>query len=248
MLFHEMTDTPCSRALLKAARTLCEDLKDVQFGPPVTHVYNPLIYARAAHEEYIRRYGAEPKRVLFLGMNPGPFGMTQTGVPFGEIAAVRDWLGIQAPILKPELEHPKRPIEGFACKRSEVSGRRLWGLFAQRFGTAANFFREHMVVNYCPLVFCEASGCNRTPDKIPSPEIAPVLAACDRHLGRVIEALSPEWVIGVGDFAEKRLKAVLAERQVKIGKILHPSPASPAANQNWAEKVTEQLRSLGIWK
>ena len=248
MLLHDMTETPCSRALMKAARILSDELKDMRFGPPVTHVYNPLIYARSAHEEYIRRFGAGPKRVLFLGMNPGPFGMTQTGVPFGEIAAVRDWLGIQATILKPELEHPKRPIEGFACKRSEVSGRRLWGLFAQRFGTAANFFREHMVVNYCPLVFCEASGCNRTPDKIPSAEIGPVLAACDRHLGSVIEALSPEWVIGVGDFAEKRLKTVMGERPVKIGKILHPSPASPAANQNWAEKVTEQLCRLGIWK
>ena len=36
------------------------------------------------------------KRVVFLGMNPGPFGMAQVGVPFGEVAAVRDWLRIDA--------------------------------------------------------------------------------------------------------------------------------------------------------
>jgi single-strand selective monofunctional uracil DNA glycosylase len=243
-----MTDTPTCRALIQSAKELCVDLRGLRFGPPVTHVYNPLLYAWAAHEEYLRRYGSTPKRVVFVGMNPGPFGMTQTGVPFGEIAAVRDWLKIQAPIGKPEIEHPKRPIDGFDCQRSEVSGKRLWGLFAERFGTPEEFFREHFVANYCPLVFCEASGCNRTPDKIPAAEIGVVIKACDRHLMRVIEALKPEWAVGVGDFAEKRVRSVLEKSSVKIGKILHPSPASPNANQNWAEKATQQLRVLGVWK
>ena len=81
-------------------------------------------------------------------MNPGPFGMVQTGVPLGEIAAVRDWMGIEATVEKPATENPKRPIEGFACTRSEVSGRRLWGLFAERFGTAEAFFTDHFVANY----------------------------------------------------------------------------------------------------
>src|SRR5690242_4438418 len=198
-----MTDTPCCRAMIKAAQELAADLRHARFRNPVTHVYTPLLYAWLAHEEYLRRYAAGPKRVVFLGMNPGPFGMAQTGVPFGEIAAVRDWLRIEAPIGRPEREHPKRPVQGFACPRSEVSGKRLWGLFAERFGDAPNFFREHFVVNYCPLGFYEASGCNRTPDKIPANEMAPVLAACDRHLRRVLEALAPEWVVGIGDFAEK---------------------------------------------
>src|SRR6185369_4193405 len=147
-----------------SAKDLCRALKGLRFGAPVTHVYNPLTYAWAAHREYLRRYGRGSKRVLFFGMNPGPFGMAQTGVPFGEVAAVRDWLKIDAPIGRPEVEHPKRPVHGFACKRSEVSGKRLWGLFAERFGTPEAFFAEHFVANYCPLVFCETSGCNRTPD------------------------------------------------------------------------------------
>ena len=214
----------------------------------MTHVYNPLTYAWSAHREYLQRYGRAPKRVLFFGMNPGPFGMAQTGVPFGEVAAVRDWLKIEAPIGKPELEHAKRPVHGFACKRSEVSGKRLWGLFAERFGTPEAFFAEHFVANYCPLVFCEASGCNRTPDKIRASEIEPVLEACDAHLIRVMEVLEPQWVIGVGDFAEKRAQAVLKQKKVKIGKILHPSPASPAANRGWAKKATAQLCALGVWK
>ena len=142
-------------------------------------------------------------------MNPGPFGMMQTGVPFGEIAAVREWMNIDGPVRKPKHEHPKRPIEGFDCKRSEVSGRRLWGWAAQRFGTADAFFGDWFVLNYCPLVFLEASGRNFTPDKLPAKLLTAVYAACDRHLAAALTELRPEWAIGVGAFAEKRIRAVL---------------------------------------
>ena len=123
-------------------------LLPTEFAAPVAYVYDPIVYAWRAHEIYLRRYANGRKRVLFLGMNPGPFGMVQTGIPFGEIAAVRDWLGIQATIRAPPAEHPKRPVMGFNCRRSEISGQRLWGLFAQRFGSADKFFEEHLVVNY----------------------------------------------------------------------------------------------------
>ena len=235
-------------SMVEASRRLCETVDALHFSKPVAFVYNPLRYARAAHEIYLRRFGQGGKKVIFLGMNPGPFGMAQTGVPFGEVAAVRDWLGVQAEISRPSREHPKRPVEGFACRRSEVSGQRLWGLFNQRFGPAENFFSGHFVVNYCPLTFMEASGRNLTPDKLPARQTAPLYAACDEHLRRVIELLQPEWVIGVGDFAEKRAKLVLGENSVKIGKILHPSPASPAANKDWAGNVTRQLEALAIWQ
>lgn len=230
-----------------SAKELCRELGRLRFGPPVTHVYNPLVYAWPAHKEYLRRYAPGPKRVVLFGMNPGPFGMAQTGVPFGEIAVVRDWLKITGLVGKPSSEHPKRPVQGFNCPRSEVSGKRLWGLFAERFGAPEKFFAEHFVANYCPLAFCEKSGCNRTPDKLPARELAPLLEACDRHLARVMSVLQPEWVIGIGDFAEKRARAVLGGKGIKIGKILHPSPASPAANRGWAEKATNQLISLGVW-
>jgi single-strand selective monofunctional uracil DNA glycosylase len=211
-------------------------------------VYNPLDYAWKAHEEYLRRYGAGPKRVLFLGMNPGPFGMVQTGIPFGEVAAVRDWLGIRAAIGQPEREHGKRPIAGYACARSEVSGRRLWGLFRERFGTPEVFFREHFVANYCPLAFLESSGANRTPDKLLPAERTALFALCDAHAREMARVLEPEWVIGVGDFAAKRAVQALDGFGVKIGRILHPSPASPKANLDWANLATGQLQALGIWK
>jgi len=242
------TSTLIAEALIAAAQRLCADTGRLKFGAPVTHVYNPLVYARVPHEAYLRSFGGARKRVVFLGMNPGPFGMAQTGVPFGEIAAVRDWLKIECPIGKPEREHPRRLVTGFACARSEVSGRRLWGLFAERFGTPERFFAEHIVMNYCPLAFLESSGRNLTPDKLPASEKAALFAACDRHLRATVAALQPEWLLGVGDFAVKRAAHVFPSSPLRLGRILHPSPASPAANRNWKGLATQQLEALGVWR
>lgn len=235
--------------LINSAQSLAASLRHLEFSAPVTHVYHPLDYAWQAHELYLRRFGTGPKRVLFLGMNPGPFGMAQTGVPFGEIAAVRDWMGIRTPVAKPANEHPKRPVDGFACQRSEVSGRRLWGLFADRFPQAADFFAGHFVLNFCPLVWMSASGANLTPDKLPAAEMAPVEAACLAHLTEVIELLRPSYLVGVGGFAEARLQlaADACDSAAAVGRVLHPSPASPAANRDWAGTATRQLEALGVW-
>jgi single-strand selective monofunctional uracil DNA glycosylase len=175
--------------------------------------------------------------------------MAQTGVPFGEVAAVRDWMGIETPIDRPVPEHPKRPIDGFACKRSEVSGRRLWGLFADRYENADLFFKDHFVLNFCPLVWMSESGANLTPDKLPAAEMAPVEAACLIHLQEVIVLLQASCLIGVGGFAEERLRraATACGSTARVGRILHPSPASPAANRGWAEVASRQLAELGVW-
>jgi single-strand selective monofunctional uracil DNA glycosylase len=242
-----LTTVPTSRDLMTAAQRLSKSVEKLRFSEPVTHIYNPLNYAREAHELYLSRFGNSTKRVVFMGMNPGPWGMTQTGVPFGEIPAVRDWMKIQAPVSKPPVENPKRPIEGFACAKSEVSGRRLWGLMAERFNTPENFFEDHLVLNYCPLVFMEESGKNRTPDKLPRAEQQPLNEACDTHLRQVLDILKPKWCIGVGKYAETKLKSHAPAGSI-VGTVLHPSPASPAANRGWAEAATKQLENLGVWK
>ncbi|MFO1512602.1 MAG: single-stranded DNA-binding protein [Verrucomicrobiota bacterium] len=235
-----------SKQLIAAAHELSEQVGRLKFKAPVTHVYNPLDYAWRAHEEYLRRFGHGKKRAIFLGMNPGPFGMSQTGVPFGEIAAVRDWMKIRATIGRPAKEHPKRPVLGFDCVRSEVSGRRLWGLFAQRFVAAEKFFSEYFVANYCPLAFMSVTGSNITPDKLPTMEREKLFAICDEHLRRLLAILEPDWLIGVGDFTTKRAQLPATDLKIKVGQILHPSPASPAANRGWAEIATRQLNEVGI--
>jgi single-strand selective monofunctional uracil DNA glycosylase len=232
--------------LPKVSRALSRAVSKLKFGGPVTHVYNPLQYAKRPHELYLDRFGAGPKEVVFVGMNPGPFGMAQTGVPFGDVGFVRDWMGIEAPVGRPPDEHPKRPVLGFGCERSEVSGSRVWGWARDRFGTPERFFSRFFVTNYCPLLFMESTGRNRTPDKLSSDERAALMAACDAALRAVIETLDPRLVVGVGAWATKRARAALGESGLAIGTVLHPSPASPKANRGWAPQAESDLRALGI--
>ncbi|MFM1872179.1 MAG: hypothetical protein RL398_1601 [Planctomycetota bacterium] len=232
-------------SLVRSTQQIVRELQGLRFADPVACVYNPLEYAWDLHRQWLERFGRGKKQALLLGMNPGPFGMVQTGVPFGEIEAVRSFLGLRGVVNKPAIEHPKRPIEGLACTRAEVSGRRLWGWVANRFVLPDRFARQFFVHNYCPLAFLGETGANLTPDKLPRAEAAPLFAVCDRFLQKVVAALEPEWVVGVGAFAEQRARAVLGDR-VKIGRIPHPSPASPAANRGWERLADEAFAELGL--
>lgn len=232
--------------LIRISRRLSKDMNALRFAEPVTHVYNPLDYAQASVEQYLEKFGKKTGRVVFLGMNPGPWGMAQTGVPFGEVSYVRDWMKLDARVKKPKHEHPKRPVLGLDSPRSEVSGARLWGWAKETFGPARSFFARFFVLNYCPLSFMEAGGRNVTPDKLPAGERAPLFEACDVALRDTIEALAPRMVVGVGAFARKRAEKVLGKDSVPIGQMLHPSPASPKANRGWAPAAEADLRALGI--
>jgi len=228
--------------LSTAIDRLNKRLAKLRFSPPVTHIYNPNVYARAPLDMYLRKYGIQPREVLMLGMNPGPWGMAQTGVPFGDVSIARDWLKVEAPVKKPKREHPKRPIDGYACERSEVSGARLWGWARATYGQPEKFFARFFVWNYCPLVFMEDGGKNVTPDKLPAAEAAPLYAACDEMLLAVVAHFQPRIIVGVGAFAQMRAQLVCPE--VKSGRILHPSPASPLANKDWAGTAAKQLETL----
>lgn len=231
--------------LIDRTRKFSAAVGALRFGTPVTKVYNPLDYAGALHEAYLERFGTGTKKVIFLGMNPGPFGMVQTGIPFGEVTTVKNWMKLDGTVKIPTPAYAPRPIEGLACQRSEVSGRRLWGYFAEKYGTPEAFFAENFVANYCPLAFLDKAR-NVTPDKLPKAEAAPLYRLCDDYLADLVRLLQPDWVIGVGKFARQQAEKVLSGHSVKFGDILHPSPASPAANRGWAEVVDRQLRELGL--
>ena len=232
-------------SLKKITDDLIRELDRLVFAPPVTHVYNPLHYARRPYDHYLRTFGRRPKRVILVGMNPGPWGMAQTGIPFGEVEFVKNWMAISDRVAKPNREHPKRPVEGFDCRRSEVSGRRLWGWAADNFGPPQAFFKHFFVANYCPLMFMETGGRNRTPDKLPVAERRPLLAACDEALRRTLDHFKPEFAIGIGAFAARRVAAV-SGKNVVAGRITHPSPANPQANRGWAAVITTELHQMGI--
>ena len=244
------TGSPAGQ-LAAASRILARDAGKLRFAPPVRHVYNPLVYARAPQEAYLARYASAPKRVVFVGMNPGPWGMAQTGVPFGEISAVRDWLQVSGRVDAPQGAHPRVPVRGFECTRSEVSGRRLWGLFRETFGTAQGFAVDTFVSNYCPLMFLDDAGRNITPDRIARQDQAALFPLCDRFLSVLIDVLRPEWLIGVGLFAERRIRAVLdasPKTSARVMSITHPSPANPRAHKDWAGQVRAALEEEGVWK
>ncbi len=221
-----------------------QGLAQLVFSEPVTHVYNPLVYAARPHHVYLERFVSHRPKALLLGMNPGPYGMVQTGVPFGEVAMVRDWLGINEPVDKPEIEHPKRPVLGFDCTRSEVSGRRLWGWAQERWGSPDVFFDDCFVHNFCPLVFMAETGRNITPDKLKKDEREALYSICDDLLRQVIELIEPRAVVGVGVFAEER--ALKLGLDVPVYRIPHPSPASPAANRGWSAMANKAFDALPL--
>lgn len=234
-----------SGALLARSRELSRELSELRFPEPVAYVYDPTSYAAEPHRLYFERWVRRP-RVLLLGMNPGPWGMVQTGVPFGAVPPVRDWLGIEASVGRPPREHPKKPVRGFACPRVEVSGDRLWGWAREGWGSPERFFEEIFVLNYCPLLFLDEGGRNLTPDRIPVAVRDELTAHCDRALRDAVAALGVELAVGVGVWAERRLHEALGSEGPAIGRILHPSPASPAANRGWARTATAQLAELGV--
>jgi len=232
--------------LLSISDSLSNELRTLSFAPPVTHFYNPLEYARKPYEQYLKRYGSKPKEAVLLGMNPGPWGMAQTGIPFGEVKAVREWLRIEASVGTPAKMHPKRPIQGFSCPRSEVSGKRLWGWAEKTFGTPERFFSRFFVINYCPLIFIEASGKNRTPNNLHAAERKALFSACDQALRRTIQWIKPRYVVGVGRFAENQAHGALSGLSVNIAGITHPSPANPKANRGWDAQIVNELQTWGI--
>ncbi|MEZ4286741.1 MAG: hypothetical protein R3A47_01045 [Polyangiales bacterium] len=238
--------TKTAKSLIAVDEQLSAKVDTLSFGPPVEYVYNPLRYAKDVWKQYIELYARGTRRIVFLGMNPGPFGMAQTGVPFGDVAMVRDWLHINARITSPKSTHPKRPVLGFDNPRSEVSGTRLWGWAKERFVEPKFFFEHCFVVNYCPLLFLADTGRNITPDKLAADEREPLLRLCDDAIRAKVDVLKPEWVIGVGAWAEQRAREALHDRTLKIGRILHPSPASPKANRGWAAAADKELKALGV--
>ncbi|MDP6941419.1 MAG: single-stranded DNA-binding protein [Planctomycetota bacterium] len=231
---------------IQIAERLRDEVSSLRFSKPVTHVYNPLDYAWDLHEQYLRRYARKGVRAIWLGMNPGPWGMAQTGVPFGEVGMVRDWLKIDGQVRQPDSIHPKRPIQGLDCPRSEVSGRRLWTWASEYFESADSFFDQFFVFNWCPLCFMEEGGKNRTPDKLPAAERKPLMEACDQALLETVKELQPQMVVGVGKFAKDQASRILKNLDIEIGQILHPSPASPIANRGWAPQAERQLLDLGL--
>lgn len=238
---------------LEAARRLSKACAGLRFTEPVAYTYDPLDYAWDGHRQYIERFGERPKTALFVGMNPGPWGMGQTGVPFGDVETVRTWMGIEdAEVREPANVREARPVHGFSCPRGEVSGARFYGGLHDHYGSLHEAYRHLYIANYCPLLFFNARDQNLTPDKLRKADREPLFGVCDEHLAALLAHFTPQAVVGIGKFAEGRARAVVEDAglDVEILGLLHPSPASPLANKDggthWRRALDEVLEAAGI--
>ncbi len=236
--------------LIRAAASLCDDVgpigRRLVSEGSVDVCYNPLDYAWDVHEAYLRRMGSNDARTVILGMNPGPHGMGQMGIPFAATSVVRDLLGITGiPVNQPETADPRRPVVGLKYPREEVSGTRLWGLLAEHYGDAGAIASRVFLVNHCPLMlFSGPRATNITPDKVTGSTAQALLKRCDQHLREVVSVLNAERVIGVGKFAESRARSALAHEVVEVVGCWHPSPASPLANRNGGADWRANVRAV----
>lgn len=225
--------------IIQIARTLSRDVSKLEWRTP-GYVYNPLQYAWSGHHAYLDRYGGRTGRVLLVGMNPGPWGMAQTGVPFGNVTTVRDWFRIDTTLARTlPAQHPRYPILGMHCHRDEGSGQRLWGWARRRCGTPERFFDRFFVWNYCPLLFL-ARNRNLPPSGLSAGEASALDLVCGRALDRVVAILEPAAVVGIGRYAERRMQD-RAKGRLPVFYLPHPSPANPMANRHWSELADHVL-------
>ena len=212
----------------------------------VDAIYNPLAYAWEPHRAYLELASGGGAKTLLLGMNPGPHGMGQMGIPFAATSVVRDLLKItNLEVGQPRTPHPKRPISGLDWPKEEVSGTRLWGLLANEYGSAESIFKSVFLLNHCPLMlFSGERATNITPDKITGPTTKALLERCDEHLREVVDIMQIERVIGVGRYSEKRALNALSGIDISVTTCWHPSPASPLANRNKGEDWKKNVRNV----
>ncbi len=237
--------------LIQAAARLRDDVdiigQNLIQDEKIDCVYNPLIYAWEPHKAFIELGGGKGAKTLLLGMNPGPHGMGQMGIPFSATTVVRDLLNIRdLEVKQPRDLHPKRPVTGLNWHKEEVSGTRLWNLLEEQYGDCEKIFSNVFVVNHCPLMlFNGERATNITPDKISGEYAKELIQRCDQHLKEVVKIMGIGKVIGIGKYAEKRAIEALKGMNVEIVSCWHPSPASPLANRNkgkdWRENISSVL-------
>lgn len=207
----------------------------------VQYVYNPVDYAYAGYSRYVRKYLKSSKKILFVGLNPGPYGMCQTGIPFGDVSTVKEWMELEMDISKPLDECPKKPVDGLKCTTVEQSGKRFWGFFKKKCGAADNFFRNAFVINYCPIAFFDRSGKNVTPNELEVSSREELEKICDEYLEKVVEMVKCEIIICVGRYAEHKVKSIFIDNsEINILYMKHPSP-QVGSEDNWLADAHEFL-------
>ncbi|KAH8271369.1 hypothetical protein KR018_007666 [Drosophila ironensis] len=213
-------------------------LEELEPASNIACIYNPLVYASRLHGDYLRRYLSGPKKLVLVGMNPGPNGMGQTGIPFGNVRTVKVMMQLSGTVDKPAVEHPKRPVVGLDCHIEEPSGVRLWELFLRLSGNMDTFSQQCFVHNFCPLAFFDEAGRNLTPSELKGTYKTRIRDLCLEALEQQLALLKPTIVVAVGEYVHSVLKRsdYCKSDSISVLRLAHPSPRS-VNNTNWPEKA-----------
>lgn len=228
------------KALIDLTEEFNKKLNELQFDFD-GFVYNPLNYASLLHNQFLNR-NTNTIDNLFMGMNPGPFGMAQNGVPFGATSKVKDFLKINGSVDLVLDAHPKLPIVGLEMKREEESGKRFWSVMEEIYGNCEEFFKHSFATNYCPLAFIDkgSTAKNITPDKLSKQDQKKIELVCDEFLEKQINILKPKRIIAIGRYSEKM--ALKNKDKIEVLYLFHPSPANPKGFSYWKEgKAKEDI-------
>jgi single-strand selective monofunctional uracil DNA glycosylase len=217
-------------------------------------VLDPGRYGERWHHRFRRCYPVGPRPLLVFGLNPGPYGMAQTGVPFTDLKRLefhlprlwRELLAAREPVALPGLAPPS--LRPFLTRTFESSSVRVYKFLERAFGSAEQAFRRVAFVNPCPLLFIDrATGENRTPADLPraAPRLMREFDALRRTT--VLEAVSELEARGavllgkdVARAAAPALRAALPADSVLEWE--HPARAVP---ETWARGLHESLAARG---
>ncbi|KAI8124664.1 hypothetical protein FF38_10666 [Lucilia cuprina] len=240
-------DSELWRQFYKLETQLNEKLRNITTPLEISYIYNPVEYAADLHQAYLKKYLKGGKKVLFIGLNPGPNGMGQTGIPFGNITTVRDKMGLNGTVNQPPNIHPKRPVNGLATTIEEPSGKRLWTKFQELSdGSLDIFFEQCFVYNFCPLLFYNSKGDYISPQKLKAPYNRQISNACLHTIEQILELIQPEVIVAIGRYAYDNLKAVKYCIEKRLLYLRHPSPR--ACTKNWSKIADEFFKNENLLK
>jgi len=254
--------------ILAASDRLSERLAAL---PPVGDLValDPTRYCRSAWAAYLQM-AARLGCVLVVGMNPGPHGMAQTGVPFTDPWIV-DELDLQAPRADvPPADipavgswrHRSHRARGVLGSKREESAKRLWPLLREicapyaAVGPSADKIAEAtrrvcnevLLVNALPICWLDPAGKNVSAEQVEKRAPAQVREGLrdlvNEWLQAVADILRPAAVIGVGRWAREFVTDLDVDHFVEIpfrDGIKHPSP-SAGSEAAWRAEAEPILR------
>ena len=228
-------------------------------------VWNPGRYGERWHRRFRETYPPGPNPVLLLGLNPGPYGMGQTGIPFTDIRRLESDLPELAARLRTDGESIGLPglappdLRRRLDRTFESSSIRVYRFLRLAGGSAGAGWRRVVAANPCPMLFMEGTV-NRTPADLRRAlrkrggrleRVTARLEECDqlrRECAReAVRVLEPRGVILLGRNIQEALAGDPSLGAVPGGVLAweHPARAVPDA---WAGGLVRAVRRRGWWK